>query len=270
MYICYNYEIIKGERIKISPMNKGLLYGHGLFETIKVLNSKMFFYEEHMERMEAGCRLINLDFNIDVATLEKTCHNLIVKNNIEKGSIRITIIKSEPENIILITTAQNKYSDGDYIKGFKVCISNIKRNPYSPLVRVKSNNYLENILAREEAIKAGFKEAVFLNNDDIICEGTISNIFFVKDNQIFTPSIECGLLPGIIRKKVIEICENLNKDISIGKFVREDLFRADEIFITNSLLDIMPVSMLESKEFNLQDNKTTRLLMKELVKLYKK
>lgn len=269
MYISVNGKIVDYNDYNISPISEAFLYGYGLFETIKVYNGKLYFFGEHIERMKAGCVVLDLQFKLNINKIKKNCEELIKTNDLDFGAIRLSYSKNKNDYYILITTRNIPYTEKIYEKGFKICFSDTKRNHYSPLVYVKSNNYLENILARKKALDKGYDEAVFLNIHDKICEGTISNIFFVKNDEIYTPSVKCGILEGIIRNKVIEIINNNNFNINFGEYEKELLYDADEIFITNSLMNIMPVAELEGKEFDLEKNKITRFLMKELSKIYR-
>ncbi|SHK01801.1 4-amino-4-deoxychorismate lyase [Caminicella sporogenes DSM 14501] len=269
MYVFFDGKIINDEKINISSMSESILYGYGLFETIKVCRGKMYFFDEHINRMKAGCKLIDLDFMLDIKNIKMSCEEIIKANELKFGAIRISYLKNNESYYILITVRNNIYTEDIYDKGFKLCFSNIKRNPYSPIVKVKSNNYIENILARKKAHDRGYNEALFLNVYDKICEGTVSNIFFIKDKEIYTPSLKCGILEGIVRDKVIEIVQNLNIKINFGEYEKDMLYEADEIFLTNSLMDIMPVSEIEGRKINLKNNKITRLLMKELQNLYR-
>jgi branched-subunit amino acid aminotransferase/4-amino-4-deoxychorismate lyase len=167
-----------------------------------------------------------------------------------------------------MTTKENKYTPEKYEKGFNICIASAKRNPYSKLTYIKSNNYLENILEKDTATKNGYNETIFLNTSDNISEGTYTNIFFVRDNTVYTPSISCGILPGIMRDKVISLINRLSIKLEIGQFNKDDLLEADEIFLTNSLMEIMPVWKLENKIFDLANNTITKLLRKEFHSLY--
>ena len=134
-----------------------------------------------------------------------------------------------------------KYLPGHYNKGFAVGISRIKRNQHSPLVYIKSTNYLESILAREEAVQNGWDEALFENVTGYLTEGSVSNLFLVKERVVFTPSVECGLLPGIIRGKVLKIALGLGYQTMEAHLTSSDLFAASEAFLTNSLMGVMPL-----------------------------
>ncbi|MTI81590.1 MAG: 4-amino-4-deoxychorismate lyase [Firmicutes bacterium] len=268
MYLIYNGKVVNNSSPCINPNSEGLLYGYGLFETLKVHKDNIYFFDEHIDRLRAGCKVLGLNFNTEPSALLKYCYQLLDANQLSNCALRITYFKSDTQCNYIITSRNNPYTRDDYNKGFKLCFTNLRRNPKSILVSVKTNNYLENMLVRSEAKQKGFDETVFLNTYNKISEGTTSNIFFVKNNKLFTPSSECGILPGIIRGKVIEISKKLGVSIEIGHYVREELLNADEIFITNSLLDIMPVSQIETKNLDIGKLCITQLLKEELKKLY--
>ncbi|MFZ5942688.1 MAG: aminotransferase class IV [Bacillota bacterium] len=268
MYIHFNGQISKNTIPHILPSNEGFLYGYGLFETIKLLKGRIYFFCEHFARMEKGCRQLGLELKYSPDQILNYCYQLSEANKLTNGGIRITVIKNKPENSLIITTRENIYGKEIYQRGFNICFASTKRNPESLLVGIKSNNFLENLLILNQAKQMGYDEAIFLNIYEKVSEGAISNIFFVKNNIIFTPSSDCGLLPGIIRDKVFEISSQLNLTLKTGYFTKEELLDADEIFLTNSLLDIMPVFRIETKDLDIKRNYVTQKLQMALHKLY--
>ncbi len=268
MNISLNGKILKSRSAHVSPLSEAFLYGFGLFETIKVINGKQYFFKDHIERIKKGCSVLGFDFIYDEETVYEYCCELIEKNQLSNGAVRLSYSKNKDGYILLINSRENSYNEENYKKGFRLCFADIKRNPHSPIVYLKSNNYLENLLARQNAKKKEFDEAVFLNIYEKICEGTVSNIFFAKDNKIFTPDVSCGILSGILREKVIGIINSLNLELNIGSYEKEQLYDADEVFITNSLMDIMPVCSLEDIKYNLESNTITKTLMKGIKELY--
>jgi branched-subunit amino acid aminotransferase/4-amino-4-deoxychorismate lyase len=159
---------------------------------------------------------------------------------------------------IIFTHREILYKQDHYNKGFSAMISNFRRNASSPLVNIKSVNYLDNILAKQAAKEAGFDEAVMLNHEGYICEGSMSNLFFIKKNVLYTPSVNCGLIPGIVRGAIVDLfsehtenntgnnIENYNENgmlklIEQGKYTLDQLLEADEAFLTNSVMGIMPL-----------------------------
>ena len=191
----------------------------------------------------------------------------IQKNSLENSILRITVLKNRDSFDMLITHRENKYTNIQYIEGFKVEISEFKRNPHSILSGIKSVNYLENIYALRAAKEAGSDEVLFLDCKNYISEGATSNIFFIKDGVIYTPTKECGLLKGIIREKVIDIIEkNKHLELKQGFFTLKNLLDADEVFLTNSIIGIMPILRIHHTTYDLKKYNITNLLIEELSK----
>ncbi|QEK11030.1 4-amino-4-deoxychorismate lyase [Crassaminicella thermophila] len=268
MCISFNGTLIKSKETCISPESEAFLYGYGIFETLKIHCGKIFFIDEHLERLKKGCKELNIKLDYDLKKIQKYCYNLINSNSMVFGALKILYAKNKDQYNLLLFTRENIYTEEKYKKGFHICFADTKKNPYSKLTYIKSNNYLENILEKQKAKENGYDEAIFLNVLNKISEGTYTNIFFIKNNILYTPATECGILPGIMRNKIIDLIYKLNLNLKIGTFNKADLFNADEIFLTNSLMDIMPVSQLENKVFDLSKNYVTKLLQKSFYNLY--
>lgn len=236
--------VFNEEKLEI---DSGYFFGRGVFETILIKN-KPVFLEEHINRLNEGIKTLNIGDEVLIDDI--LC--IIDKYNIKNCVLKIAV----SEKNIVLERRDNKYKSGDYLKGFSLKLANINRNSKSKLTYIKSINYLENILEREEALAKGYDEVLFLNESGFVAEGSISNIFIVKGDEIFTPSIKYGLLPGIVRNFIINEFKVIEKEISL-----DDLFNADELFITNSLLGIMGISKLEEKIF--KDNKITISIREE-------
>lgn len=260
MNISVNGKIIPRDKFLYPIDSSGFMYGYGIFETMKIVENKILFLEEHIDRLKNGCKILGLTLKYDFKDIKKYCYDLIHANGITGGVVKLTYVNGD-NNTLIITTRKNSYKDEDYNRGFKVAFSDVKRNPYSKLVYVKSNNYLENILARREVVSRGYDEVIFENIHNEICEGAISNIFFIKNKKIYTPKVECGILSGIARTKVLELIKELNINHEVGIFDKRTLLEADEIFITNSLMDIMPISQVDNKTFNINNYNITNLLI---------
>ncbi|ABR48318.1 aminotransferase, class IV [Alkaliphilus metalliredigens QYMF] len=263
MYILMNGQLIGEGEGHLSPSGEALFYGYGLFETLKYHNKKIFFLREHLERLTLGCRKLDLQLKIEEALIEEWAYQLIQANQLPTGTLKITCIKSQDHVDVILSIRKNVYTNKDYEQGFKLCFTEVKRNPYSILTYIKSNNYLENLLVRKEALAQGYHEVVFTNVHGKICEGAISNIFFVREGILYTPAVECGILEGIMRNKILEIARGLDLRVEAGGYTEEDLLKAEEVFITNSLLEIMPVVEIEGKQFNLHKNIVTQTLRKQ-------
>lgn len=266
MYIL-NGEVYQDKDKTISPTSQGFMFGYGLFETLKVLNGKILFFDEHFTRLESGCQTLKLTLHTERSKVEDDCYKLLKLKSMENGVLKILYAKDADENYLLLTTRANSYTEEDYLKGFSLMFSKYKRNQHSLLTFIKSNNYMENLLAKQEASELGFDEVIFLNVENHLSEGSISNIFWIKDGVVHTPSVDCGLLPGIVRDKVLISLKRLGLQIKVGKFNKADIVNADETFITNSVMDIMPVFRIEDKRFKIQKKSLTKQIICEYNKL---
>lgn len=233
--------IVNGELREESKieLDSGFFWGKGLFETILV-NDKPVFLKEHLERLNKG--LLKIGVKIQIS--EEYFLDNIKKLNCKNCGVKLAV----SEKNIVFTKREIAYKEEDYIKGFKVKVSKIKRNPHSHITYLKSLNYIDNAIEREYALKEGYNEVLFLNNYGYLSEGSISNIFFVKGDKIYTPSIESGLLPGVVRRWVID-----NYHVLEGQFILKDLLNSDGAFLTNSLMGIMKIDRIEKNIFKKSD-----------------
>jgi len=265
-YIISNNEFMSSDEFKLD-IEDGLLYGYGVFETILLKDKKLIYLRAHYKRLIRATERLKINTDLDFEKLNLYLNLYIQKNSLENSVLRITILKNSDSFDILITHRENKYKPSQYRVGFKMEISEFKRNPNSIISGIKSVNYLENIYALREAKKIGSDEVLFLDCKNYVSEGATSNIFFIKDKTIYTPTKECGLLKGIIREKIIDIVEK-HKDLKLkqGFFSLRKLLEADEVFLTNSVMGIMPVSKIDHTNYNLKKNCITDLLIEELSK----
>ena len=265
-YIISNNKFISSDEFKLD-IDDGLLYGYGVFETILLKDKKVIFLEEHYNRLIKAVERLKINMELTFEKLNVYLNLYIQKNSLENSILRVTILKNSDSFDMLITHRENKYKSSMYREGFKMEISEFKRNPHSMLSGIKSINYLENIYALREAKEIGSDEVLFLDCKNYISEGATSNIFFIKDGVIRTPTKECGILKGIIREKIIEIVEK-NKYLKLkqGFFSLKNLFEADEVFLTNSIMGIMPVSKIDHTTYDLKKYHITDLLIEEFNK----
>ena len=213
-------------------LDDGYAFGRAVFETILV-KKKPVFLPEHLERLNSSLKKIGVNQYITEEAVSQNIAKLACEN------CGVKIIVSD-KNIVYIKREMN-YKEVQYINGFSMILSESRRNKYSNLTYIKSVNYMENILERERAINLGYEECLFLNTDGEVCEGSISNVFLVRNNKIYTPSVQCGLLKGIVREWILN-----RYHVEEGKYTLEDLYNSDGIFITNSLMGIMGISKINS------------------------
>lgn len=236
-------------------LDDGYQFGLGAFETICLKEGRPILLNWHLQRLNEALNFFDIKKELsekDIMGWLET--QLYTKKTVIPDLHALKIIVSSKNTIFKFRS--NPYSEYDYKKGFKLRYSNIFRNETSPLVYHKTINFGDNILARN-SIDGNLDEVIFLNTKGEICEGSLSNIFFVKESQIYTPKVSCGLLPGIVRKFLIAYLPV--KETSIYP---KDIYIMDECFITNSLMGIMPVISFENKHFSNND------ITKKCMRLY--
>ncbi len=241
-----NGEFLDVKDAKIPLVSKGFLYGWGLFETMRSYNGKIIYLDEHLERLKSASKLINLKLTYTAAKLKEIIKKTLCLNAFKDACVKLILWKGDSGVEIAILVKRYKaYPEQKYKKGFKAEVSNFIQNENSFISRIKSINRLMLELAEDEARARGFDEALLLNTGGYIAEGARSNIFFVKNKIIFTPSLDCGCLNGVTRKVIFDFAKKERLKIVEGKFVLQDLYNADEAFLTNSLIGIMPLVMVE-------------------------
>jgi branched-chain amino acid aminotransferase len=253
----FSGRIVDESEALIPFMDRGVIFGDGLFETIRLYEGKPFRLQRHLARFQQGCEALRFsgapgDRDIDLAISE------LYRLNVGAGDgyCRLTLIggpagggktlaRPGKPNSLLVVTPLQAYPSHFYERGMSVVISAIRRNEGSPLSRLKSTNYMNSLISRQEAVDRGADDAIILNNRDLVTEGTASNLFFVSQGLIMTPDLECGLLPGITREVVLELCATLDMPVETGFYPVEDLLGADEAFITVSTGEIVPIRVVE-------------------------
>jgi len=251
-----NGSLVPLSQARISPFDLGFLYGYGLFETMRAYSGRIFRLESHLDRLSQSAKLLGLPLN--AFDLKRACHDTLQANKLKEARIRLTASIGEgeaapdppkhPSPTVLVTAAGYvPLTDEAYRKGCKAVVSTIDQDSQSPLSRLKSANYLNHILARREARAAGADEAILLNERGFLCEGSTSNIFLVSKGELITPDKESGCLPGITRQVVIELARGLGIGISEREVRLEELLRAGEAFLTNSIMELMPLAEVNGK-----------------------
>lgn len=226
---------VNWEKSSKVDFDDSIQFGRAVFETI-LIREKPVFLMEHIERLNKSSKKLSINNFLDIDEIKE----FIKKENIKNCALKVIL---SDKNIIL-TTRSLTYNEGTYKNGFKVRLSKVIRNSTSIMPYIKSTNYIENILEREEALKNNFNEVVFMNENKLLTEGSISNIYIVKDSIIKTPKVTCGLLDGTLRKWIIS-----NFEVEQGEYNIEDIINSDGIFLTNSLVGVIRVSEFNGKKF---------------------
>ncbi len=244
---------------KISVFDHGLLYGDGIFEGIRAYNGRVFLLKEHLDRLYDSAKAILLQIPISYDEMQKIVLESCKLNNIRDGYIRLVVTRgvgdlgmspdkcSKPSVICIAATIQ-LYPEEFYVKGLKVVTTPTQRMGNAMLSpAIKSLNYLNNIMAKIEGNLAGAQESILLNAEGYVAECSGDNIFIIKKGQIFTPPIYAGALGGMTRKCTMDIIKTMGKQTVETNLTRYDLFVADEIFLTGSGAEIVPVVNVDGR-----------------------
>ena len=251
-----NGSLIPRSQASISALDYGFLYGYGLFETMRAYGGRVFRLDNHLRRLARSAEVLGLP--IGTLNLEDAVMDTIQANQLSEARIRIAISIGEggmvPDpstcnrpTVLILAGHYQPYPEEVYEKGFRAVVSSIRRNSGSPLSRLKSANYLESLLARQEARAAGVNEALCLNEKGFLAEASMSNIFLVTNGILRTPGQESGILPGITRETILELAPPLGINTLEDNIRLDELSQAEEAFLTNSLIEVMPLTELEGK-----------------------
>ncbi len=240
----------------VSVFDRGFLYGDGVYETMRVYGRKIFHFPEHYQRLMRSARGLGIKVKYACASLHSAAEKLLQVNGLKEAVVRITLTRGQGplgfdprpcQNPVMVMAAVPVPNHAQilYQKGIQLALARVRRNPRVSIdPAFKSINNLNNIFAKMEAIKQKSYEALMLNTEGYLAEGTISNLFFVKGNILHTPSLDCGLLAGVTRGLVIQLAKKRGLKIKEGFFVPKDLFLAHEVFITSTTLEVMPVARI--------------------------
>lgn len=272
-----NGKLLPRSQAWLSPLDYGFLYGYGLFETIRAYSGKVCRLSQHLARLHRSAGLISLADKLSRYDLAGAIRGTIQANNLSNARIRLTVSAgpgdiipdadscSEP-TVFIIARPYTPLSHQAYERGFRACLSSLRRDSSSPLSQLKSCNYLTNLLARRESKLAGVDEALLVNEKGQLTEGSVSNIFIICDGVVLTPPLESGILPGVTREAVLEVASSRGIKAVEKILVPGDLFQADEAFLTNSLLELMPLTMVDNSPIG---SGRHGLVTKKLMSAYK-
>ncbi len=275
LLVYMNGKFVPESEARISVFDRGFLYGDGVFEGIRAYNGKVFRLYEHIDRLYDCARVIDLQIPISKEEFANAILETLRRNNLKDAYIRPIVTrgvgdlgldprKCENPNVIIITKPWGKLYGDLYERGLTAVTVAVRRNPIDALPpNIKSLNYLNNILAKIEANAKGGDEAIFLDHNGYISEGSGDNIFIVKNGMIATPPT-LNNLKGITRTVVLEIIQELNlpfRETNIGLF---DLYSADEIFVTGTAAEIAPVTVIDGRKVgDGRPGEITKLLMEK-------
>ena len=243
-----NGQFTSQDEAKISILTTGFLYGWGLFETMRAYNNRIVYFDAHLERLKRSARLLDIRCPYSLARFKEIIYEAVKINGLRDVSIRLTLWKCESgADTLIIAKKYQPYPSRQYKKGFRASISPFRQNENSFLAQLKTTNYLLYRLAYAKAQEKGFDEAVILNQKGNIAEASRSNLFFIKAQELFTPSLASGCLNGITRRVIFDLAKKYHIKAYEGAFSMLDLYACDEAFLTNSLMGIMPLVSVEGR-----------------------
>ncbi|MBI5624491.1 MAG: branched-chain-amino-acid transaminase [Elusimicrobia bacterium] len=261
MKIYINGRICEKEEAVVSVFDHGLLYGDGVFEGIRAYNGRVFRLDDHLRRLQKSAETILLPLPMPIKKIEAAVLDTLRLNRLKDGYIRLIVTRGVGDlgldmrkckaggTLIIITDHIELYPDAYYDKGLELIVSTIRqRRPDQLAPTVKSLNYLANVLARAEATRAGAQEAILLSTDGYVTECSGDNIFFIREGTIVTPPMHIGILEGVTRKVVMELCrDKLGTPVVERLFAPSELQNADEVFLTGSAAEIIPAVKLDGR-----------------------
>lgn len=247
------------EEAKISVWDHGLLYGDGIFEGIRIYGDRVFRLDEHLKRLYDSARSIALKMPLSRNELKGVTLECCRRNKMPDGYIRIIVTRGygdlgiDPRkcaraSLIVIVDKISLFPAESYEKGLRIITAATrKHSPAALSPRIKSLNYLNNIMAKLEALHAGVPEAVMLNAEGYVTEGTGDNIFIVSEGILKTPPVFIGILEGVTRNVVLDLAKELGIPSEEDKLVTHDLYTADEVFLTGTAAELVPVVEIDGR-----------------------
>ncbi len=254
-----NGELYDKENAKISVFDHGVLFGDGVFEGMRSYDGKVFRLRQHLDRLWDSAKAVWIEIPMTKEEMAQAVNDTLQVNDIQDGYVRLIVTRGigtlgldadvcKDPAVIIITDHIALYPKEYYEKGLEIVTASTQRtSPAALNPRIKSLNYLNNILAKIEGAKAGCVEALMLNHKGEVAECTGDNIFIVKNSELRTPPIDAGILDGITRRAVIELAEHANIPLREMTMTRHDVYVADECFLTGSAAEVIPVVKVDDR-----------------------
>ncbi len=249
-----NGSLVPADQATLSVFDAGFLHGAGIFETMRAYAGKVYRLDQHLERLIKSAKILSIPLALDKDSLRTAVEQTLQANDLSEARLRLTLScgdirrlgeQTKVGTLLITSSALTAYPAQLYQKGMSVVLSDVKLNSSDPLTRHKSSNYLCRLLVLRKAQHLGAGEALWFSQDNQLGEGCISNVFLVKDSALLTPPLEEPILPGITRAAVLELAQADNIPTRQQSLTIDDLLGAEEIFLTNSIMEVMPVCRFE-------------------------
>jgi 4-amino-4-deoxychorismate lyase len=254
MYMYLNGEVIKEEDARISPFDHGFLYGMGLFETFRVYEGHPFLLKDHLKRLNSSLKELGIQKLLVIDEVIDMVHELLEKNSLKNAYIRLNIsagigavgLPMEPYEHPTVMMFVKPLPEAGGLVEKEAQILKVNRNTPEGPFRLKSHHYMNNILAKKEIGRRADVEGIFLTKEGFVAEGIVSNIFWVIENTLFTPDLRTGILSGITRSFILELAKKRGMKVEEGFYKPETLMNANEVFVTNSIQEMVAISKLDT------------------------
>jgi len=241
----------------VSALDAGLLVGAGLFETLRTYGGKPFRLDRHLARLRASGQILRIFVKESDADIAAILARLVETNGVPDARVRLTATRgpltdpleddaAPPATLLVTAGPMTPYPQEFYERGATAVVSDIRANETDPAVYHKTTGYMRNMLALRDAHRARAAEALLFNTHNRLAEGAISNVFVVREGRLETPPVEDGLLPGVTRQAVLELAAELDVPAEQRSLTIHALLEASEVFLTNSIMEVMPVGRIEA------------------------
>lgn len=259
MKIYLDGKLVEKEQAVVSVFDHGLLYGDGVFEGIRTYNKLVFRLKEHIDRLYKSADAIELKIPLTKTAMMDAVVETLKANSLHDAYIRLVVTRGAGDlgldprkcvraTVFIIADKIKLYPEKYYREGLAIVTSTVRRNlPQALDPRIKSLNYLNNILAKIDAIKSGTEEAIMLTHDEYVAECTGDNIFIVAKGELLTPPVSVGALEGITRDAVIALAKKLDVPFFERMLKMDDLYAADEVFLTGTAAELIPVIKIDDR-----------------------
>jgi branched-chain amino acid aminotransferase len=252
-------KLVDEQDAKVSVFDHGLLYGDGVFEGIRVYSGRVFELEAHIDRLYNSAKGIRLDIPMSREKLIGAIHKTVEANGVADGYIRLVVTRGvgtlglnpftcETPTIVIISDSIQPYSEELYEQGLKtISATTVRNHPLAIPPQLKSLNYLNNILAKIEALDNDVPEAIMYNHEGYVAEATVDNVFVVRKGIVYTPPVQAGSLEGITREVVIRLAKKEGIEVVEKNLTRFDLYISDELFLTGTAAEVIGVVEIDSR-----------------------
>jgi 4-amino-4-deoxychorismate lyase len=270
MYVYINGDVVHKDEARISPFDHGFLYGLGVFETFRIYDGHPFLLDDHLERLNQSLREMNIVKSFTRGEVMEILRRLLEANGLRNAYVRFNVsagigdigLQTSEYDEPTIIMYMKPFSSPSFAKGKAATVLKTKRNTPEGKKRLKSHHYLNNIIGKREIGSRTDVEGIFLNEQGYVAEGIVSNIFWVKNKTVYTPAIHTGILNGVTRQFVIAMLNVLNIEYEEGFYTLDHLQQADEIFVTNSIQEIVPIYQMDGRAYPGADGIVTSFLQR--------